>query len=98
MPFYHFDQNNTGGQYDVSETLAPMTIIEADTPEQANAKGEELGMYFRGVRSGIDCPCCGDRWYRDTHDHARITPEHVGRWRTVIHFADGKSTTIEGDE
>ena len=29
---------------------------------------EDIGLYFDGVEQGMDCSCCGDRWYRAWED------------------------------
>ena len=63
--FYEFNQNNSGGYFDVDENLCHRLYIEADTQSEAISKAEELGCYWDGVYKGIDCPCCGDRWYED---------------------------------
>lgn len=61
MPFFTFDQNNSGGYYVGTHYI----IIEADNAEEANERAQsEAGIYFDGVSTGDDCPCCGDRWYR----------------------------------
>lgn len=62
--FYEIDQNNSYGVFDVTDTLCHRLFIEADSVEQATAKAEELGCYWDGVSNGVDCPCCGDRWYQ----------------------------------
>lgn len=64
MPFFHFDQNNSGGSYDADENVAPLVIIEAVDDDAANDKAEEIGIYFNGVEDERDCECCGDRWWR----------------------------------
>lgn len=67
MKFFNFRQNNTGGRFDEDMPLA--VIIEARDAEHANERAESLELYFDGCRDGIDCPCCGDRWYRASgHD------------------------------
>ena len=57
MKFYIFNQNNTGGTWD--RLLGFKVIIEAENPRQANKLAEVMGVYFDGVESGEDCPCCG---------------------------------------
>ena len=58
--FFHFSQNNTGGTW---SGPAHHVIIEAANPEEANRIAEEdVGLYFNGCASGMDCECCGDRW------------------------------------
>lgn len=61
--YYIFDQNNSGGSFDVNDNVAEYVIIEANNNEEANDKAEDIGIYFNGVNQGLDCDCCGDRWY-----------------------------------
>ncbi len=61
MPFYHYDQNNSGG---VFGTPALNVFIEASSHEEADAIALGNGLYFDGVDENMDCPCCGDRWSR----------------------------------
>ena len=60
--FYIFRQNNSGGRLDVDGWLTHFVIVEAETEEDAITKGKDLGIYFNGCQSGMDCQCCGDRW------------------------------------
>ena len=66
MPFWTFQQNNSGGifTHEPENGLGYSVCIEADTDAQATAKAESIGIYFDGVASGQDCACCGDRWYK----------------------------------
>jgi hypothetical protein len=61
--FFTYMQNNSGGTFVVDENLGHYVIIEAETEWQADAKAEDLGVYFDGCADGRDCDCCGDRWY-----------------------------------
>lgn len=61
--FFHFNQNNSGGSFDIDEDVAHNVIIEARDAHEANQKAESIGIYFNGVDDGRDCECCGDRWY-----------------------------------
>jgi hypothetical protein len=58
--FFDFNQNNSGGSF---HKPAIHVIIEATSAEDANNRAEEHGLYFNGCDSGLDCSCCGDRWY-----------------------------------
>lgn len=59
--FFQFRQNNSGGGFD---SPAINVIIEARDWQDANHLAEDkYGLYFNGVAAGIDCSCCGDRWY-----------------------------------
>ena len=64
MKFFEFCQNNTGGSFDVDENLTHRVLIEAEDYDEAIRFAEGLGMYWNGVENGMDCPCCGDRWYK----------------------------------
>jgi hypothetical protein len=66
--FFLFMQNNSGGSFDVNETVAHNVIIEAYSANDANARAEDIGIYFNGCDTGADCSCCGDRWY-EAEDH-----------------------------
>jgi|DEB0MinimDraft_10_1074344.scaffolds.fasta_scaffold11020_3 hypothetical protein len=60
--FYEFYQNNSGGYFDTS--MPRFLWVEASSAEESCAIAEEHGVYFDGADKGIDCECCGDRWYR----------------------------------
>lgn len=66
MPFFHYDQNNSGGRFtfDKEHGLSCEVIIEADSPEEADSILISRGGYFNGCADGRDCRCCGDRWSR----------------------------------
>jgi len=64
--FYEIGQNNTGGSFDENDKLCHRLIIEADNENEVYDIAENLGCYWDGVENGIDCPCCGDRWYKGT--------------------------------
>lgn len=63
LKWYEFSQNNSGGSFDVDDKVTHRVFIEAGSEHEATEKALELGIYFQGVDDGIDCPCCGDRWY-----------------------------------
>lgn len=104
MKFYEFPQNNTGGEWD--KILGYVVIIEAETPEKANEKAEEIGIYFDGVENGEDCECCGDRWC-EVDEYDAIEPENLAKeledikrrqkdWElsSTIRYADGRVEKI----
>ena len=104
MPFYIWDQNNSGGSFVCDDTVAHRVIIEADTYDEAEEKAFSFGIYYDGVESDFDCPCCGDRWYRgdaieatdDTEtveDYAQCLADASYGWTTpsiYIHYKDGR--------
>jgi hypothetical protein len=65
MTFFHYSQNNSGGSFDHSKAngIGYAVIIEASNADEANERAENIGLYFNGCDTGLDCDCCGDRWY-----------------------------------
>lgn len=61
--WFEFDQNNSGGGFDVDDKLCHRLFIEANGQNEANGIAQDLGVYFDGCDKGLDCDCCGDRWY-----------------------------------
>ena len=84
--FYQFDQNNSGGSFVVDDDLCHRLFIEADSADEATAIAESMGVYFDGVDDGMDCECCGDRWYRQWPTDGKTLP---------IKFGDKMFDTIE---
>lgn len=72
--WFNFNQNNSGGSFITNDKLCNRLYIEANSKEEAIKIAESLGCYWRGVKLGYDCSCCGDRWYipfdsLDKEDH-----------------------------
>lgn len=65
MPIYIFTQNNSGGSFDFDEKsgITHYVFIEAKDYKDANERAQNIGIYFNGCDEGLDCECCGDRWY-----------------------------------
>ena len=105
--WYHFRQNNSGGFFytDDERGIGPHVWIEALSPEDANGRAENLGIYFDGVERGNDCECCGDRWdpassYRSS-ESPTIYDSFLGAfyWHDTIYIHDmnGKIHRIKKD-
>jgi hypothetical protein len=62
--FYLFSQSNPGGYFIQNDQIDEYVIIHAENAKDANAKAQEIGIYFDGIEKSIDCKCCNDRWYR----------------------------------
>lgn len=56
--FYEFNQNNSGGHFDVDDNVCHRVIIEAKDEHHALELFEPMIEYQSG-----SCPCCGERWY-----------------------------------
>lgn len=55
--FYLFDQNNSGGFFDVNENVCHRVVIEAADESQAQS------IFAPMIKDqSASCPCCGDRW------------------------------------
>ena len=78
MKYYTFNQNNSGGGFHTDEAVAEYVIIQAYSAEDANERAENIGIYFNGVDSGMDCPCCGDRWYHVSERDGYSVPAIYG--------------------
>lgn len=63
MVWFEFNQNNTGGSFEVNEMVCHRVYIEAKDADEANKIAIDMGIYFDGCSTGMDCFCCGDRWY-----------------------------------
>jgi hypothetical protein len=74
MKFFEFNQNNSGGSFDCDDKLCHRLLIEADNVDEAVDIAEGFGVYFNGCDRGMDCECCGDRWYRPWDDDAKEFP------------------------
>ena len=71
--FYEFSQNNSFGSFVVDDKLCHRLFIEAESADKANDIARSMGVYFDGCSNGLDCDCCGDRWYRaDKHEEIDI--------------------------
>lgn len=100
MKYYSFSQNNSGGSFTIDKErgLTVEVVVEANSPEEANDRFEEIGGYFDGVDDDRDCDCCGDRWYRTEEWKASDTIPEVKnksyKWANegeeiCVHYADG---------
>lgn len=63
--FYTYHQNNSGGSFNKNPNkgIDEYVIVEAESASDADDRAESIGLYFNGCNEGIDCSCCGDRWY-----------------------------------
>ena len=97
--FFTFTQNNSFGTFDVNYNVDHFVIIEAESADEANDIGEHIDIYFDGVEKGIDCECCGDRWYR-SYGEGTEKPEIYGKSPSehsheyIIYYSNG---SIERD-
>jgi hypothetical protein len=98
MSYFKFRQNNSFGHF----VGTPLVFVQADNADDANRIAQDHGVYFNGVADGIDCDCCGDRWYPVHDDDGQDTPVAMvyspaaGDYVDVT-FADGDSYDNFGD-
>jgi len=88
--WYEFHQNNSGGVFvtDDNKGIGPNVWVEADSTEDANDIAEGMGIYFNGVELGMDCPCCGDRWWgaRNGEDAPVLNSLYCFHWGPAVYF------------
>jgi hypothetical protein len=77
--FFHYSQNNSGGSFDIDDSVAHHVIIEAYDARDANNRARDVGIYFNGCETGQDCECCGDRWYEAYSDGGDPEPLLYGQ-------------------
>lgn len=63
MKFYEFNQNNSGGHFDVDENVCHRVVIEAESASEAESLFEPMIL-----GQSASCSCCGDRWYVDADE------------------------------
>lgn len=97
---YEFRQNNSGGIFDINKDVCAYVYIEAPDAHTANNLAEMYaGIYFDGVDNGIDCPCCGDRWYmQDDYDGIETVQEFAETIKIVIEYHDFKKSLFEKNQ
>ena len=104
--FFHYWQNNSGGEFQVNDKVCQHVVVEADDPRHANDRARDIGLYFDGVSRHIDCECCGDRWRRQwieeagdvgpmingllVEDHTDTIFGEVGEVYCRVYYLDGK--------
>ena len=94
--FYEVCQNNSGGSFDVDDKVCRNLYIEAKSEEDATSIAEGLGCYWNGVDEGMDCPCCGDRWYGVNEiDLSQINTKWDGY--EIEQWLDGKKNQNESE-
>lgn len=91
--FFTYKQNNSGGSF---SGPCKYFIAEADNAEQANSIAEDNGLYFDGCIDGLDCSCCGDRWYRayDGQDSPTIYGQSLESFLKNVKRIDPEFETI----
>lgn len=107
--FYNFRQNNSGGHFNSDENVCENVFIEAHNAEEANLLADSFGIYFDGCEQGLDCSCCGDRWYPVSEGEGEEKPmiysqskklpveeafEDSFKKECIIHYLNGKKKRI----
>lgn len=108
--FFCFNQNNSGGSFDISDSVAHYVIIEAKNADEANDRAESVGIYFNGVDDDRDCECCGDRWHSAWLEEGEAEPmicgtpvaEYEDMWAedgkpyAHVYYLDGRQESFYG--
>ena len=85
MSYFKFRQNNSFGVF----RGTPLVFVQADNAADANRIAQDHGVYFNGVADGLDCDCCGDRWFPVNDDDAQDQPSSYGYGGGVTVYSDG---------
>jgi len=110
--FYNYRQNNSGGSFELNDSVSYNVIIEANSGAEADERAEEIGMYFNGCENDMDCPCCGDRWYSAQGEEGDATPllfkkpaeEHFECWAKLgdvycyVYYLNGEVQALRKKE
>ena len=73
-------QNNSGGYY--AKPAQNIIVKNARNEKHAIEIALDAGMYTDGVADGLDCDCCGDRWYPMAHEYDNIKEAVIDANRT----------------
>ena len=64
-------QNNSGGSFCVNDsngTGERVFVLAKNENSVLDLLEIKSVVYFDGVSQGLDCECCGDRWWRDAEE------------------------------
>jgi len=100
--FFTFRQNNSGGNFvhDEKRGIGYAVCVEARDKKDACHLAEDIGLYFNGCDSGIDCSCCGDRWsdWVDGEKTPGLYGQPIkGSWGipSYVHYLDGRVVAFD---
>ena len=85
MSYFKFRQNNSFGHF----VGTPLVFVQADNADDANRIAQDYRIYFNCVADGVDCDCCGDRWYPVHDGDAQDQPSSYGYGGGVTIYSDG---------
>lgn len=107
--WYEYDQNNSGGSFQLNDNLGVKVWIEARNADEANGYAQSIGIYFDEDYS-IDCECCGTRWsevstwreYSSLEEATQHVFDFDKSWRVrwdgaragVAHYQDGRIENV----
>ncbi len=99
--WYHYSQNNSFGKWDIfaDKGIGPNLYVEANSTEQADQFAMDLGLYFDGVEAGIDCDCCGDRWWETDEGEDKLylsENSFLFHHEVYLHPIKGPFITVKG--
>jgi len=84
--FYEFNQNNSGGYFDVDENVCHCVIIEAMDKKHAVALFEPMIENQSG-----SCSCCGDRWSPEYAGEIKLEEYKEKGWEVGVYSPDKES-------
>ena len=57
------DRGGVCAYYDWQNQQVDVWVIAESASEADELVQKYAGVYFQGIESGLDCECCGDRWW-----------------------------------
>ena len=104
--FLLFDQNNSGGGFDFDKKagITETVVVEGNDYDHCISRALDIGIYFDGCEKGLDCDCCGDRWY-EPWDEEGLTLDQMKekvnksfsfmkKYQVCIHFLNGAKVWV----
>lgn len=85
--FYEFNQNNSGGFFDVDDNVCHRVVIEAIDSDHAQRLFEPMI-----ENQSSSCPCCGDRWSLYNPDEIKLSEWKNGGYPVGVysHYANAE--------
>lgn len=84
LSVYGFRQNNSGGYF--TEPAQSIIVIDAKDEDHALEIAKKAGLYLEGIKNGIDCYCCGDRWNDFVYEFEALSD--AKSWAEKGHYGD----------
>jgi hypothetical protein len=92
LQLFQFSQNNSGGFFVVTDSVAHEVFVQAHSVDDANAKAKALGLFDLHF-----CECCGPRFHECFDSFKGDLLDLRDGEVSVVHRADGKVLRLKRD-